>query len=221
MHIANESDLHKMGYQVDPADPNKILPLPQPPANASVAELETLAQQEYQSILQSERKTAAQYWLLGDYLTRLKTTCPHGNWEHYVTSTLKIDPNRARRAIRVRKRHESVSECSEQTIWEALQYDNKKEPNPSTSQQPKAPSRQRNPSLTMFEADGDTENDKAKENDFTNGYWKADEKEETEEPHLSDDDIKAAQQFVESVGSDRAEYVLEHYLDSIFSSALV
>ena len=150
------------------------------------------------------------YWCLGDYLSALREKLrrseqlAHGEWQEWLTDTLKIDLTRAQRAIRIRKRHERPEDCSGKTLWEALDYRPRKTPmsslGPSVNgtSSPSSP-RPSNSLLTPPLKTTDDEEGDNEEWDRPEVFEFGDDA--VELPcDLSNEDLEAAQRFVDEVG---------------------
>jgi len=99
------------------------------PQKDNVLFLEQCAQSEYFLLLQSECQRTEQLWRLGDYLRDIRRLLglTHGMWQKYLEDTLHIDYLSAKRACRLRKRHDNCDDVKGKTLEEALAY----EPSPN------------------------------------------------------------------------------------------
>jgi len=105
----------------------------------SIPELEILAKKEHDALLGIERQAVLSYWRLGEVLSvlREKNHIPHREWMKYVTG-LGINYTRAKRALRIRKRHDKPEDCLDKSIDDALAYEQREE-NDQTTNAPSVP----------------------------------------------------------------------------------
>jgi len=153
----------------------------------TVPELEAKAKKRYDDLLGQERKTAENYHALGVVLKELRKVqgLGNGDWQRYVTKTLKMDYNRAKRACRIADKNPNPEKLKKKTIEEALGY------NPS----PKVAAAKRAQAAAKAAKKGE----KVEPTDTP-----------TEQPTLTEDEKAAWAAYLTVCGSvERAKWVME------------
>jgi len=221
MCVKDERELAKPGCILDPEDPNRAIPIQKGQRDLfdrSIPELEDLAKKEYDALLGIERQSVASYWRLGDVLTILrdKNQIPHSEWMKYVTG-LGINYTRAKRALRIRKRHNKPEDCLDKSIDDALDYEQSEE-NDQTTNAPSAPKPvgarpkmhvQHQPEEQEEEGKVDTE-ELTDENEGDDSQAEEDSIADADQPPVTPEELMAVQTFVAAVGGwERAFFVME------------
>jgi hypothetical protein len=169
----------------------------------------------YHDLLNSERRTVADYWEFGRLLNRLRLL--HiGRWMEFLDKQ-EWNYSRVKRAIRIYRRYKCVEDCLNLTLMDGLDYN--ENPQPEADEQPAAlpivetPSE---PGLTVCRGEDGDQDEDVEQDEQQDGHDAAADEQPAESLGFSDDELEKARNYMLSFREPRrALTVLEYLIEEI------
>jgi hypothetical protein len=172
----------------------------------------------YHNLLNSERRTVADYWEFGRLLNRLRLL--HiGRWMEFLDKQ-EWNYSRVKRAVRIYRRYKCVEDCLNLTLMDGLDYKESEDHLQSEAdEQPIAlpivetPSE---PGLTVCRGEDDDEDEDIEREEEQDGHEAAADEQPAESLAFSDDELEKARDYILSFKDPhRALAVLEYLVEEI------